>query len=172
LLTIFQLRAVLGRQSFSPGIPTSQIEIIGVPCPVIKKSMLRSKNFLCPHCENGFATKIYLKHHIKEKHKDHFESTDFKKISRQNNEDSLKKVKYFQCSHCVKRFKQKQNLKFHISRKHKEEFKTADFSQIKAKEFNANIKTTNPLNKMKYFKCLYLRGRNTWAETLTPQNCP
>ena len=36
---IFQLRALFGHQSFSPGMLTSQIKIIGVPCPVIKKSM-------------------------------------------------------------------------------------------------------------------------------------
>ena len=37
-----QLRAVLVRQSFSPGMLTSQIKIIGVPCPVIKKSMCQA----------------------------------------------------------------------------------------------------------------------------------
>jgi len=40
LLMIFKLRALLGHQSLSPGILTSQIKIIGVPCPVIKKSMV------------------------------------------------------------------------------------------------------------------------------------
>ena len=40
---MFQLRAVLGRQSFGPGMLTSQIEIIGVLCPVIKNSMIEVK---------------------------------------------------------------------------------------------------------------------------------
>ena len=39
LLVMFQLRAVWGHQILGPGMPTSQIEIIGVPCPVIEKSM-------------------------------------------------------------------------------------------------------------------------------------
>ena len=41
LLIIVQLRVVFGRQSFRPGMPTSQIKIIGVPSPVIKKSMTK-----------------------------------------------------------------------------------------------------------------------------------
>ena len=44
LFLLFHIRAVLGNQSLSPGMPTSQIKIIGVPCPVIEKSM-DSTNF-------------------------------------------------------------------------------------------------------------------------------
>ena len=41
LFVIYQLSAVLGRQNLGLGMPTSQIEIIGVPCPVIEKSMFK-----------------------------------------------------------------------------------------------------------------------------------
>ena len=43
LFVIFQLRAVFGLQTLGPDIPTSQIKIIGVPCPVIEKSMAKSR---------------------------------------------------------------------------------------------------------------------------------
>ena len=47
LLINFQLRVVLGRQSFRPGMPTSQIKIIGVPSPVVKKFMYKFISLSC-----------------------------------------------------------------------------------------------------------------------------
>ena len=41
LFVMFQLSADVGRKNLGPGMPTSQIKIIGDPCPLIKKSMSR-----------------------------------------------------------------------------------------------------------------------------------
>ena len=46
LFVMFQLGVVLRRQSLGPGMPTPQIKMIGVPCPIIEKSMAQSTDNL------------------------------------------------------------------------------------------------------------------------------
>ena len=81
------------------------------------------RGFQCPYCNSHFTQKSNLKTHVRLKHKEMFEKTDFSKISFIDSKDPKdsdidKSMRNFKCEICNKTFQQNWRLNRHEKQTH------------------------------------------------------
>ena len=79
----------------------------------MNRTYVRGKQkFQCPYCTSKFSQKHNLKMHVKQKHDENFETTDFRNISRISNDSEI----------LAKNQKIKDNLEVSEHQNHEENF--------------------------------------------------